>query len=191
METVADSIKCMLSMDEVVPTYGYKPKEPGHYICCPFHNEKTASLKVYTEAGRGWHCFGCGEGGSVIDFVMKLFNIPFSAAVVRLNADFNLGLSNERPDPREVARHNAERRASEDACRAYEDDYSVREMRFRTMWLRLKGMEPDDPERAGLARTISAAEMWFEEHPYKRELGCPGRNYKDGEYYFDFPPDER
>lgn len=86
-------------MDEVVRRYGFTPKQPGNYICCPFHHEKTPSLKVYAEAGRGWMCFGCGKGGTVIDFAMNLFNIPFLAAVVRLNADFRLGLTNDKTEP--------------------------------------------------------------------------------------------
>ena len=48
---------------------------------CPFHGEKTASFTIYTEQN-SWYCYGaCGEGGSVIDFVMKLQGIDFLSAV--------------------------------------------------------------------------------------------------------------
>lgn len=46
---------------------------------CPYHNEKTASFKVYPD--NRFHCFGCGADGDVIDFVMKQQNIPFLDAV--------------------------------------------------------------------------------------------------------------
>lgn len=41
---------------------------------CPFHangKERTPSLKVYEDS---WHCFACGEGNDVLDFVMKINN---------------------------------------------------------------------------------------------------------------------
>jgi hypothetical protein len=36
-------------------------------VCCPFHEDRTPSLHVYEEPGRGWYCFGCGRGGSIYD----------------------------------------------------------------------------------------------------------------------------
>ncbi|MBC3193182.1 DNA primase [Pseudonocardia sp. C8] len=50
---------------------------------CPFHDEKTASFTVRPSHGT-FHCFGCGEHGSVIDFVMKMEVIGFPEAVERL-----------------------------------------------------------------------------------------------------------
>jgi DNA primase len=50
---------------------------------CPFHDEKTPSFNVRPTHGT-FHCFGCGEGGSVIDFVMKIEVVGFVEAVERL-----------------------------------------------------------------------------------------------------------
>ena len=50
---------------------------------CPFHEEKTPSFHVRPTQGR-FHCFGCGEGGSVIDFVMTIEHLGFVEAVERL-----------------------------------------------------------------------------------------------------------
>ncbi|MGQ0465368.1 MAG: DNA primase [Sporichthyaceae bacterium] len=50
---------------------------------CPFHDEKTPSFNVNPTRGY-FHCFGCGEGGDVIDFVMKTDHLSFSEAIERL-----------------------------------------------------------------------------------------------------------
>ena len=101
---MAEEIKARLTMQEVVEYYGFQVGRSG-FIKCPFHQgDNTASLKVYPGSG-GWHCFGCNAGGTVIDFVMRLFNLNFKQAVLRLNADFHLGLTTSRPD--RVARSEA------------------------------------------------------------------------------------
>lgn len=47
---------------------------------CPFHDERSPSFNVRPQVGR-YHCFGCGEGGDVIDFVMKVDGLAFAEAV--------------------------------------------------------------------------------------------------------------
>lgn len=50
---------------------------------CPFHQEKTPSFTV--DGGRGYyHCFGCGEGGDVYDFLQKVEGLTFTEAVEQL-----------------------------------------------------------------------------------------------------------
>lgn len=87
---IANEIKNRLDTIQVFEYYGLQPNRKG-FICCPFHNEKTPSFKVYKGNG-GYHCFGCGEHGGVIDFVMKYFDLSFKEAITKLNNDFCLGL---------------------------------------------------------------------------------------------------
>ncbi len=47
---------------------------------CPFHGEKTPSFNIYTENG-SFYCFGCGTGGDIIPFVMKIENLDYMEAV--------------------------------------------------------------------------------------------------------------
>lgn len=99
-------------MAEVVRFYGYEPTRSG-FICCPFHDEKTASLKIYPKS---FHCFGCHIGGDSIDFVGRLFNLDPAAAAKRLNADFHLGLDLDKPEDSEQLR---ERRKIQETRRRF------------------------------------------------------------------------
>lgn len=82
----AQRIKSDVTMRAACEKYGLAVNRAG-FAVCPFHTEKTASLKVYPNR---FYCFGCGAHGSVIDFVMQLFNLDFGAAIARLNYDFGL-----------------------------------------------------------------------------------------------------
>ena len=80
-------------MRDVASFYGYTPNTRG-YIRCPFHSEKTASLRLYDKS---FYCFGCGTGGDLIKFVQLYFNISFAQALIRINSDFRLGLTDKKP----------------------------------------------------------------------------------------------
>lgn len=98
MIDLADQVKHLVTMDQAARRYGFEPNRAG-FIRCPFHQgDHSASLKLYP-GERGWCCFGCHAGGSVIDFVMRLFDIPFRQAILRINTDFALGLTWDKPDP--------------------------------------------------------------------------------------------
>lgn len=73
-------IKNSATLSDVIGKYiELKPKGPEHWGCCPFHGERTGSFQVQNER-RSWHCYGCGEHGDVIDFVMKIENCTIGQA---------------------------------------------------------------------------------------------------------------
>ena len=55
-------------------------KGGSYWACCPFHNEKTPSFHCDKDK-QFYHCFGCGKGGSVINFIMDIENLSFPDAV--------------------------------------------------------------------------------------------------------------
>lgn len=84
-----DKILSLISMKDIVDKYGYKIR--NNMICCPFHNDKTASMRIYDKS---FYCFGCNKTGDIIQFVEYLFNLSFKEAMQKINLDFGLGLNN-------------------------------------------------------------------------------------------------
>ena len=67
---------------------------------CPFHNEKTPSFSVAPEKGI-YHCFGCGKGGSALNFIMEIEKISFVEAVTQLGKQLGIEIEfcfQENPD---------------------------------------------------------------------------------------------
>lgn len=76
---------------------------------CPFHGDQDPSFKV--DRGRAtWHCFGCGEGGSVFTFVMKDENLTFPEAVRELAGRYGVELPKPKLTPEQKAKDEQRQR---------------------------------------------------------------------------------
>ena len=170
---LASQIKERLTAQEVVEFYGFHPNRSG-FIKCPFHQgDRHASLKVYSGNKTGWHCFGCGAGGSVIDFVMKLFDIDFRQACVRINTDFLLGLTGERPSHAERSALLEARRRAVEKQEALEREIREKAEEHRYWWEVTKYFCPDQkdaeagyihPLYAEALKRLPYLEYWLDEH---------------------------
>ncbi|MGV8845814.1 DNA primase [Tessaracoccus sp.] len=80
----------------VMAEYGVQVKRAGtsYKALCPFHDEHSPSMSIRPSANF-FHCFGCGEGGDVIDFVRKIDHLDFLEAVERLAERAGLELRRE------------------------------------------------------------------------------------------------
>ena len=88
---------------DVISQYVTLKKAGSSYVgLCPFHNEKTPSFSVSPTKGI-FHCFGCGEGGNVIHFLMKIENMPFVEAVEKLAE--RAGITLPKVDEKDSSRH--------------------------------------------------------------------------------------
>ncbi|ASR35203.1 DNA primase [Prauserella marina] len=83
-------------IDEVVGEYVALRRAGGGALkgLCPFHEEKTPSFNVRPTHGT-FHCFGCGEGGDVIKFIMRIEHLGFVESVERLADGIGLRLTYE------------------------------------------------------------------------------------------------
>ena len=78
------AIRDRISIVDVVSSYvSLKRAGRNHLGLCPFHSEKTPSFTVNEERGL-FHCFGCGAGGTVFTFLMRVERLEFHEAVVQL-----------------------------------------------------------------------------------------------------------
>lgn len=96
-QDIWQEIRQRVSCLDVAPVYGYHPNTGG-FILCPFHHEQTGSCKLYPGDG-GYHCFGCGAHGDVIDFVSRVAGLSRIDAARELDRQYSLGLEfgPERP----------------------------------------------------------------------------------------------
>ena len=80
-DSFLDALTERCDIVEVVSRYVPLTKKGGNLFgLCPFHNEKTPSFSVSPDK-QIYHCFGCGKGGGVVNFIMEIENLSFPEAV--------------------------------------------------------------------------------------------------------------
>ena len=169
----AEIIKCTVSMRDVAEMFGYTVGRGG-FMVCPFHGDTDASLKIYENqhGHNGWHCFGCGRGGSVIDFVMESEHCGFHQAVREINDRMGLGLLTVDNMFVQSRRQKIQRicdqiRDAMDAIIDTRERMIDREQRFLTKWLMYI---EDKPVRERTAREWTRIQLILDEMQYNDYL---------------------
>lgn len=166
-----EEIKRRVSMEEVARRYGLDVKRG---VClCPFHHEKTPSLRLYKTS---FYCFGCGAGGDVIAFVARWCGCSQRQAAAQINADFRLGIAVDGPPDyravRERERAQKERQKRDKAIRqVYQKLVEYR----RVLWRARQG-EPESP-----LWFLSLAELETVDHCLDEYEENPDEFYKNAE----------
>ena len=81
---VVEQIRTSSDIVEVIGEYVQLRKQGRNYFgLCPFHGENSPSFSVSSDK-QIFHCFGCGEGGNVFSFLMKMEGLAFTEAVQKL-----------------------------------------------------------------------------------------------------------
>lgn len=164
-------IKNAVTMTDLCERYGITINRAG-FAVCPFHHEKTPSMKIYG-GDKGFYCFGCGKSGDVIAFVQEYFNLSFPESAAKINADFGLNLPLERKmslrEKRDLDRREQKRRARQAAKQAIQQRYFDAYDRWIALDKLMREYRPSTvdeelrPEFVGALFALEEAEFELEE----------------------------
>jgi DNA primase len=109
-------VKDNVTAKDVAMRYGMKMNRSG-LACCPFHSDKTASMKI----DKRYYCFGCGETGDAIDLVAKYFGLAPKEAAMKIASDFGLNYdaTNRAPPKKVVPQKSKEQMLDEEQKHCY------------------------------------------------------------------------
>lgn len=108
--TIFEEVKVLVDIPTAARHYGLEVNKSNMAVC-PFHNERTPSMKLYE---KNYHCFGCQAHGDVISLVQNLFGLTPIEAIRQINSDFGLCLNVDKPPDRaDIQRINRQKQERE------------------------------------------------------------------------------
>ena len=116
---------------------------------CPFHSEKTPSFNIYPENG-SFYCFGCGAGGDVITFVMKIENLDYMEAVKFLAQRAGLSMPEDSVDDSMSKLRNRVYEANREAARFFYSKLYSKEGQHALNYLHSRALTDNTIKRFGL-----------------------------------------
>jgi len=124
----ADIVRETVSARQYATLIGLPVNRNG-FTQCPFHSgDHTGSMKLY-DGTRGFHCFGCGASGDVIELAKRFYGLNFPAAITKVAEDAGIALPGVKPTYRQAQAISAaqkrkeERERQEQITQAYEAEY--------------------------------------------------------------------
>lgn len=195
MKEIIEEIKARCDIASVIGDYiKIQPSGQNYKALCPFHVEKTPSFHIST-AKQVYKCFGCGEGGDVINFVMKMENLDFMDAVRllanRCGIDINFNIDEETKQKIELSKKYQD--IHTEAARFYFSNL-VKSKNRGYDYLRNRGLDDKTIKRFGLGYSQDAwsslMDYLIDEKGYSieelLECGLIGKSTKTDKYYDKF-----
>jgi DNA primase len=148
-----EEVKARTNLADIVGDYvTLKPAGVGSLKgLCPFHDERSPSFQVRPQVGL-YHCFGCGEGGDVYEFLMKMDHVTFTDAVERLAGRIGYTLHYEDGGPAAAESSNRARLIAANAAAEefFRDRLGAPEADVARRFLGERGFDPVAAERFGV-----------------------------------------
>ena len=142
-----DTVKAAVQPRMAAERYGL-PIQQGSMVCCPFHADRTPSMKLNEDY---FYCFGCGAHGDVIALTAQLFDLPPAEAAKKLAADF--GIAGQKPSILAKLQRGKSQEETERRCFRVLEDY----LRILQDWK--TNCAPQSPEDAIDPRYAEACHM--------------------------------
>lgn len=178
-----ESVKANVSTRQAAERYGLQVKHGG--MCrCPFHNDKTPSMKV----DKRYHCFGCQADGDVISFTGRLFSLTPKQAALKLADDFGLQYDPQQKIPYEKHRLRVNEQDVFKYKAAYCFDELINYRNLLTTWL--QQFAPKSPDEEPDPRFLEALHN-LEIVEYQLDVLLSSDNLEKEQIVSDFLKDEQ
>jgi len=119
-EHIIEQVREANDVVEVISDYVQLKRSGRNFFGrCPFHNEKTPSFSVSPDK-QIYHCFGCGAGGNVINFIMEHERLDFLSSIKLLADRANIHIETSPDEPRKKDDRASIYNMHEIACRVFE-----------------------------------------------------------------------
>ncbi|UOW69007.1 DNA primase [Paraclostridium bifermentans] len=192
IKDIIEEIKSRSDIVKVISDY-IKVQQSGinYKGLCPFHGEKTPSFYINTSK-QIYKCFGCGEGGDVINFIMKIENLEFMDAVKLLAKDCGIEINTNMDEQSKIRMEKVKKiqDINTEAARYYFSNL-IKEKNYGYEYLRRRGLDDKIIKKFGLGY---APKAWTNLMEYLISKGydkdtlveCGLVTYKkDGNKYYD------
>ncbi len=184
-------IEQLLDRNDIVDLIGsyvtLKRSGRGHVGLCPFHNEKTPSFSVNGQH-QYYHCFGCGAGGNVINFVMVHNNLGYVEAVKFLAQRVGMKLPDE--DDEYAKRRSRLLKINKIAARYFYDNLHGESGELAREYLHMRGLSSAMVTRFGIGYAQDGfhnlCSFMRSEQVSEAELETAGLARKGNHGYYDF-----
>jgi len=141
--SVIDDVRERADIVSLISEYVKLTKRGANFLgLCPFHQEKTPSFNVSPQKNI-WHCFGCGEGGNVFTFLMKINNWPFIEALRYVASKVGVSLPEDKDSSKENQKYNYLYDQLEKECEKYRRSLFSPEGEIAMSYLKNRGFSEE------------------------------------------------
>lgn len=165
-DEIIEKVRETSDIVDIVSRYVSLKRSGNNYIgLCPFHNEKTPSFTL-SQTKQLFHCFGCGEGGDVISFIMKIENLTFPEAIKYLADILGIPLEEKKVDKKLEQDKKTIYEINKEAARFYY--YNLINNKEALMYLKSRNISKNVLNQFGLGYALDS---WNSIYDYLKNKG--------------------
>ncbi len=171
MQSSIDEVLNRSDIVDIASSYVTLKRNGSDYVgLCPFHREKTPSFHISSDK-QLFYCFGCGTGGNIIDFIMKIENLDFVDTIKFLAERSGVTLEEEVYSPDVQKRHDKREailKMNKLAAKRYVQNLSGDDARHAREYAFSRGLKREIISTYGIGY---ARESWSDLVDYLKENG--------------------